>query len=139
MRRLGAVTVLCGCALGLPACTSDNDLVLADATLDVNAAAAAKALLAANARDLTASANTLCAAAPAPALGGWVRARDGAKIEAMKAAWHDAHLAYDSVSGAVGELFPDLGAALDAHYEDALAAGPDVDPFDDRGFVGLHA
>ncbi len=111
--------------------------MLADAARDAEAADAAKGLLVAGARDLHAAAVALCAAAPGA--GGWSKAHDAASIEAMKDAWKDAHHAYESIESATGMFFPDLGARLDNHYEDALVAGPDPDLFTGQGFIGLHA
>lgn len=127
------------CALALSACASDNDLVLADATRDADAARAARDVLIAGARDLRAAAKALCAAAPPPHAGGWKLADDAASIAATKIAWKDAQRAHQSIEAAVELFFPDLGVALGGSYEDALAVGPDPDLFDADGFVGLHA
>jgi iron uptake system component EfeO len=132
-RQLTLVLLL---ATSLPACRNDNDLLLADATNDANAAALTKQLLAGHAADLHAAATTLCAAAPAT---GWTSANAAANVSAMKAAWKDARRAYQGLEGAADGLFPDLDAAIDTRYDDELALGPDPDLFDGRGFVGLHA
>lgn len=137
--RVGTMLVVLGSALAVSGCASDNDLVLADAALDTESASATKAHLIVHAHDLATAANALCASAPQPAADGWVRARDGAQIEAMKKAWRDAHAAYEGVAGAVDVLLPELGAALDTRYDGVLESGPDGYLFDDLGFVGLHA
>jgi iron uptake system component EfeO len=130
--------VLCA-SLFLPACAGDNDLILADAAHEAGAAAAARALLLGHARDLRAAAVTLQGAAPAPDADGWSAASDPAAVLAMQAAWKDARRAYQSIEGAMDLLFPDLDATIDVRYDDALQAGPDPDPFNGEGFVGLHA
>jgi iron uptake system component EfeO len=132
IRRLALVLL----AASLPACRNDNDGVLADAANDASAAAATKQLLAGHAADLHAAATALCAAAPAT---GWTSADAAANVSAMKAAWKDARRAYQGLEGAADDFFPDLDAAIDTRYDDALALGPDPDLFDGRGFVGLHA
>jgi iron uptake system component EfeO len=132
-RRVGAVAL----ALALQGCASDNDLVLADAARDTDTALGARGLLVARAHDLRVAAVALCAAAPAT--GGWTQAHDGASIKAMKEAWKDAHRAYDGLESATETFFPDLGADLDNHYEDAFAVGPDPDLLNGQGFIGLHA
>jgi iron uptake system component EfeO len=125
--------ILAGCGAG------DNAEVLADAAHDAASARAAQALLAGHAADLHAAVVSLCAAAPLPPATGWSDATDPAAVAAMRAAWKDAHRAYQGLDGAADLLFPDLDKVLDGAYEDALAAGPDEDPFDAEGFVGLHA
>src|SRR4051812_46652167 len=120
-------------ALALPGCASDNDLVLADAALDAEAASAAQDLLVARAHDLSTAAAAVCAAAPAPHTGGW-SSGDSANLASMKLSWKEAQRAYRSVEGAVGLLFPDLAAALDGRYEEALARGSDPDLFGGGGF-----
>jgi iron uptake system component EfeO len=134
-RRAGLVALVL--SLLLPACSGgDDDLVLADAARDAAAAAAAKQLLAGYAHDLHAAALTLQAAAPD---AGWTSASDPSSVAAMKAAWKDARRAYQGLEGAADRSFPDLDAAIDTRYDDQIALGPDPDPFDGQGFVGLHA
>jgi iron uptake system component EfeO len=124
-------------SLLLPACSGgDDDLVVADAAHDAAAAAGAKRVLVSSARDLHAAAVTIQAAAPDAA---WSAAGDPSSVAAMKAAWKDARHAYQGLEGVADLSFPDLDAAIDTRYDDQLALGPDPDPFDDQGFVGLHA
>ncbi len=134
-----AGALLLALALCQPACNPDNDLVLADAALGDDAAKATKALLVERAEALHDSVVALCAAAPAPAEGGWVHPRDDAAIKAMIAAWHNARKAGAGLEGALALLPPGRAADIQGAYETALEAGPDPDPFDDRGFIGLHA
>jgi iron uptake system component EfeO len=126
-------------ALAAPACQADNDRVLADAAREEEAIASTRALLVVHAETLHDSVVALCAAAPAPAEGGWVHPRDDAAIKAMMASWQEARLGYDGLAGVMSRLPPERALDLDARYEQALEAGPDPDPFDQRGFIGLHA
>ncbi|MFO0760153.1 MAG: imelysin family protein [Byssovorax sp.] len=125
--------------LGGAGCSADNDLVLADAALDAQAAADGKAYLVDRVEALHDHLEALCKAAPAPAADGWVSPRDTPAIQAMRASWHEARRAHQALEGVLLLHFPDLAASLDGSYEDALAAGPDPELVDDRGFTGLHA
>jgi iron uptake system component EfeO len=136
MRRLLPLAAL---LLALPACHSDNDLVLADAARDLDAEVATKALLVARAGDLHQAVTDLCAAAPAPAPSGWGAATDAAALTSMRDAWRRARVAHQHLEGVIDSVFSDLDPALDARYEAAIAAGADRNPFNAEGFVGLHA
>jgi iron uptake system component EfeO len=139
MRAYLAGAALIASAIALGGCASDNARVLDDAQRDAAAAAATKNLLVDRAHALAAAAAALCAAAPPPSAGGWSAVHDAASLAAMKAAWKDARRAYEGLEGAADAFFPDLDQALDTRYEDALGNGPDPDPLDGHGFVGLHA
>jgi iron uptake system component EfeO len=127
------------CAVVLTGCGGDNAAVLADAANDVNAAGAAKALLVGHAGELHNAVVSLCATAPLPPVFGWSVTTYPAAVDSMRVEWMAAHQAYQGLEGAVSLLFPALAASLDGRYEQALAAGPDEDLFDGKGFVGLHA
>ena len=82
----------------------------------------------------------LQAAAPTPAGRGWDAALDADAIAGMKTAWYRARSAYERSEGLIAPLFPDTDAAIDARYEDFLAAsGSDDTPFDAQGVTGMHA
>jgi iron uptake system component EfeO len=128
------------CTVLLAGCAPDDDaLVLSDAANDATAAAGAKALLVGHAKDLHNAVVSLCATAPMPLVGGWSDESYLDAVSSMRVEWTFAHQAYQGLEGAVSLLFPALAASLDGRYEQALAAGPDEDLFDGKGFVGLHA
>lgn len=79
------------------------------------------------------AAEDLQAAAPA---GPW---SGGAELDASKAAWREARVAYERIEGAIAVLFPDLDAATDERYDGFLAEGADAYLFDDEGVIGVHA
>ena len=67
---------------------------------------------------------------------------DAAEIADMRAAWLRTRFAYERTEGAIKAVFPELDAALDARYEEALArlgSRGDRDLFDGRGVTGMHA
>lgn len=68
--------------------------------------------------------------------GAW---SGGAELDASKAAWTDARVRYERIEGAIAVLFPDLDASTDERYDGFLAEGPDDDPFDGEGVIGVHA
>lgn len=82
-------------------------------------------------------------AAPTPADRGWDATLDAAAIAEMRAAWIRARTAYEHIEGALAPLFPDIDFAIDARYDDFLAAlagkGFDAYLFDDQGVIGMHA
>src|SRR6478735_7470327 len=86
------------------ACSSakSNEELRADALLGM------KGYIAANLDALVLAATELKAAAPAPQADGWVESRDRAAIEAMKAKWKQARIAYEHTEGAIAVLFPEL-------------------------------
>jgi iron uptake system component EfeO len=95
------------------------------------------------ARNLDALANAgleLQSAAPAPDDDGWSAPLDASAIDAMKAAWKKARVAYEHVEGAIAVLFPELDVATDQRYDGFLSTyGPDANPFDGQGLTGVHA
>lgn len=133
-----AIAVLAS-ALLLPGCGGDNNLVLADAEHDEDATSAARAAVLAHTADLRDAVTALCAAAPAPSASGWSATSDPAAVGTMRDEWRRARRAYQSVEGLMDMFLGDLDARLDIRYDDALAAGADTNPFNDEGFVGLHA
>ncbi len=82
---------------------------------------------------------SMCAAAPAPDADGWSLERDRAAVSAMRREWRRARVEYERVEGAVAILFPHNDQAIDGRYEHEAELRRDGDPFDDRGFVGMHA
>lgn len=85
------------------------------------------------------AARALCAAAPAADEDGWSHERDRAAVEAMRAEWRRARVEYERVEGAIAILFPHIDQSIDGRYEHEAELRRDDDPFDDRGFVGMHA
>lgn len=72
----------------------------------------------------------------------WNGAADRSKIDAMKASWVKARVAYEHIEGALAPLFPEIDASIDARYEDfldALNGKGDTDLFDGEGVTGMHA
>src|SRR5262252_4824671 len=95
--------------------------------------------IAADIADLVAGTKELQAAAPTG--HGW-GAGDATAIAAMKAAWKKCRVAYEHIEGALAPLFPDIDFAIDARYDDQLAAldaAGDADAFDGEGVTGMHA
>jgi len=89
--------------------------------------------------DLVQAATDLQAAAPAD--HGW-DARDAPSITAMREAWKRARIAYAHVEAATAPNFPEANHAMNARYDDYLAAlGPagDADAFDRTGATGMHS
>jgi iron uptake system component EfeO len=130
---------LLAAGLFLAACANQNDLVLADAALDDAATTAARDEALGHADDLRAAVTDLCAAAPAPTATGWSAATHPDAVARMRDSWRRARVAYQSIEGLMDMFLGDVDAAVDARLEAALAAGPDENPFDDEGFVGMHA
>ncbi len=88
---------------------------------------------------LVSSAQTIQEFAPVTQGRGWDPQADAVAIQNMKVAWENARSAYEHVEGAVALIHPDSDFAIDARYEQYLAAGPDAYAFDDKGVVGLDA
>ena len=89
----------------------------------------------ANLNDLAAAAEAMQTAAPDAA--GW--AAGGAALDPLRDDWRAARRAYEASEGAIAVLFPDLDAATDERYDAVAMVEADEDPFDDQGFVGVHA
>lgn len=121
----------------LLACANDNDQLREDP--EGETIAAVKDYVTDELGALASSAGSICEAAPAPAADGWSAAADGAAIDASRAAWHDTRAHYERIEGAIAVLFPDLDVSTDQRYDGFLAEGPDDDPFDAEGVVGVHA
>ncbi len=88
--------------------------------------------------NLVQAAHDLQAASPSHA---WDPTGDELAIVAMQNAWTHMRISYEHIEGAVAALFPDTDTALDARYDEALAAlGPAGDPdlFDGFGVIGMH-
>lgn len=81
----------------------------------------------------------LAAAAPAPSAAGWTPSTAPAAVQQMKSEWRRARLAYEHVEGAIAVLFPELDVSTDQRYDGFIALGPDDNPFDDQGVIGIHA
>jgi iron uptake system component EfeO len=89
----------------------------------------------------TKSSQALCDAAPVTKGRGWDATTDAHALSDMRDAWEKTRLAYEQTEGALAPLFPEVDSAVDARYDDFLAAlGPqgDSDLFDDEGVTGLH-
>lgn len=71
----------------------------------------------------------------APDLAGWA----AGDVDASRAAWKDARVAYERVEGAIAVLFPDLDASTDERYDGFIAEAPDANLFDGEGVTGVHA
>ena len=48
-------------------------------------------------------------------------------------------MAYERIEGAIAILFPEIDRDVDGRYEHVAELRADDAPFDDRGFVGMHA
>jgi iron uptake system component EfeO len=100
-----------------------------------------KRLLAAKIDEWLVASKELRSAAPTPEGRGWDAQQDAATINAMKAAWQRARVAYEHIEGAIAPMFPESDMATDARYEDfLLKIGPGGDriPFDGEGVIGSH-
>lgn len=100
-----------------------------------------KADITADLVELTAAAEALRAAIPAPDADGWNDQSDAQSVAAMRAAWVRARNAYERIEGAIAVLFPDLDAATDERYDGFLAELPgmrDTNLFDGGGVTGVH-
>jgi len=123
----------------LAGCGGDgNQQVLDDAQHETEAVVTVKAFIQKNLDDLAASSAALEAKAPAADADGWNATADKAAVDAMKAEWKKARLAYESVEGAIAVLFPGLDVSTDARYDAFIATSRDTDPFDDSGVTGVH-
>lgn len=88
---------------------------------------------------LAGAVSALCGAAPPPDADGWSIERDREAVEAMRAEWRRARVAYERIEGAIAILFPETDAAVDGRYEREAELRRDETPFDGVGFVGMHA
>lgn len=127
--------LLAGCGSG----SSGNQQVLDDAAYEKKSIVTVKEFIQKNLDDLTAAAAGIEMAAPAPDADGWNATADKATVDAMKAEWKKARVAYESIEGAIAVVFPDLDVSTDARYDDFLSTAPDDDLFDDNGVTGVHA
>jgi iron uptake system component EfeO len=78
-------------------------------------------------------------AAPAPDADGWSVRSDADAVATMRARWIDARATYERVEGAIAILFPETDSNVDGRLEHVAERFRDDRPFDDRGFVGMHA
>jgi iron uptake system component EfeO len=135
MGRRGWKHALFVLAVMSPACTEKTD---ADYRADVDVAVHGS--IGDSIAELVQATRDLQAASPARV---WRPATtDAAAITAMRAAWKRTRFAYEQIEGAIKAVFPTLDAAMDARYEESLAAlggGGDRNPFDGRGVTGMHA
>ena len=127
------VAVLAGCG------GSGNQQVLTDAEYEKKTIVTVKEFIQKNLDDLAAAAAGIEAKAPAPDADGWNAMADKGAIDAMKAEWKKARIAYESVEGAIAVVFPELDRSTDARYDDFVETTPDADLFDDSGVTGVHA
>lgn len=134
-RHVSALVALLGTTMVLAAC--DNPDLDGDPT-DA-AVVAVKDYVAGELDALHAACVALQQAAPAPDADGWNATDDDDAVVSMKRSWLDARAAYEHVEGAIAVLFPDLDRTTDERYDGFLASGPDDDPFDGEGVVGVHA
>ena len=126
-RSAPLLVVLAASGCGAPATPRDQALQGTKTFIDANIAG------------VLASAEALCAAAPAGGAAGWDKTADRAAIDAMKSHWRDARIAYESIEGAIAVLFPDLDISTDQRYDGFIAVAPDSKLFDDTGVTGIHA
>ncbi|MFT3770562.1 MAG: EfeM/EfeO family lipoprotein [Minicystis sp.] len=117
----------------------DNSTVIDDAEREQEAVVAVKAEIQTHLDELAAAVTALQKAAPAPDADGWSADADKAAVDAMRAEWKKARIAYESVEGALAVVFPQLDFVLDARYDAFIEATPDDDLFDDTGVTGMHA
>jgi iron uptake system component EfeO len=97
-----------------------------------------KAYVQQNLDALSAAVTELQTAAPAPDADGWNATADRAAVDAMRASWRKARVAYEHVEGAIAVLFPELDASTDERYDGFLSEGADDNLFDDKGVTGIH-
>jgi len=117
-------------ASALVGCTAKTD---ADYRADITAAMHDSILDDLDA--MIAHARNLQGAAPS---GPWVASRDADALRDMREAWKKMRQRWEHIEGAIGALFPGVDDSLDARYEELIDDGDD-NPFDDLGFVGMHA
>ncbi len=128
------------CAVLLSACGGEgNQQVLDDAEREEQAVVTVKGFIQKNLDDLAASSAALAEKAPPPDADGWNATADKATVDALKAEWKKARLAYESVEGAIAIVFPDLDVSTDGRYDGFIATSADDDLFDDQGVTGVHA
>lgn len=132
-------SALFAAALALSACGNDNSQVLDDKEHEEAAILEVKGTLQHHLDDLAAAAAALQAAAPEADADGWSAADDAAAVDAMKAEWKKARIAYESIEGAIAVLFPGLDVSTDARYDAFIEVAPDDDLFDGQGVTGMHA
>jgi iron uptake system component EfeO len=88
---------------------------------------------------LRAAAVDLQAAAPLPDADGWNATDDADAVEAMRAAWRRARVAYEHIEGAIAILFPHLDRSTDERYDGFIEEDADPNLFDGSGVTGVHA
>jgi iron uptake system component EfeO len=112
-----------------------------DAQFQAQIVAQMSDFLVGKAQALNQAARDLRDAAPTPTDRGWDATLDAQAIAAMKSDWNQMRSAWESAEGVIGALFGDIDGALDARYEEYLAALPagDADLFDGQGVTGMHA
>ena len=139
-RRLifGALVAAVGCGGGV---SSGEAAPKSDAQYRAEVAAAMSDALTIDLEQMVKAATELHDLAPTVDDRGWDPQLDAGAIVRMRAAWFRARSAYEHIEGAIAPLFPEIDAALDARYEEALPRGGGGDPylFDDQGVVGMDA
>lgn len=140
--RILALPLLLNALLAIPACDS-GDMPKSDAQLQAEIVSNMHALVMDQITKLNRAAHDLQTSVPATITGGWDQSSAGtATLSAMRSAWGQTRLAWESIEGTVAPLFPDVDASMDARYEDLLdvAGGAgDATPFDGQGATGMHA
>ena len=117
----------------------DNATVLDDAAREEQAVLGMKQAIQTHIDELEAAVKELQAAVPAPDDDGWNGTNDKAAVDAMRAAWKKARVAYETVEGPLAVVFPELDYSLDARYDAFIETAADTNLFDDTGATGLHA
>lgn len=135
MRRLTCALLLAACGDLAPAPVPEPSPVAPErqAILDV------KVYVDENVARLVEACEGICAAAPAPDADGWSIEADGDAVDSMRRQWRSARDAYERVEGAIAILFPRLDQDVDGRYEHIVELRPDLAPFDETGFIGMHA
>ncbi|MCB9596776.1 MAG: EfeM/EfeO family lipoprotein [Sandaracinaceae bacterium] len=78
-------------------------------------------------------------AAPEPDADGWNPTDDRPALEAMRAAWLRARVAYEHIEGAIAVLFPHIDQSTDQRYDAFIEVAGDTNLFDRTGVTGMHA
>jgi iron uptake system component EfeO len=134
--NVGRARIVAGCAIALglgPGACATNDALPED-----QAKAAVKSNIAVQLANLERAAEALQAAAPDPDADGWSDTADPDAVEAMRAHWKEARLAYELIEGPIVVFFPNFDVTVDSRYDGFIASSPDGDLFDGTGVIGFH-
>lgn len=132
---------LCGSAAVVLAVTGCEPSDKTDADFRSEIVAAMHQLLLVDAQGLNKAALDLRAAAPDQGWGDPANPSDRAALAPMMEAWQRTRYYWERAESTFAEAFPSIDDAIDARYEDLLAAngGQDADLFDGAGVTGMHA